>query len=52
VGAAAAMLWPPPTNRTASCLNSSVWRALVVFVKTARDLAGALRGQVKQDGDV
>ena len=32
VRAAAAMLWPASTNRTASRLNSSVYRALVVFV--------------------
>src|SRR5665213_508784 len=33
VRAAAAMLWPPSTRRTPSCLNSSVYRALgVVFV--------------------
>jgi hypothetical protein len=50
--ASAAMLWPPSTNRTASCLNPSVKRALVVFIKTARDLTGAVRGQVEQDGDV
>ena len=34
--AVAAMLWPPSTRRTASCLNSCVYRALgVVFVITA-----------------
>src|ERR1019366_8989964 len=30
--AAAAMLWPDSTSRTASCLNSSVYRARVTFV--------------------
>src|SRR5271170_4639048 len=29
---AAAMLWPDSTSRTASCLNSSVYRARVAFV--------------------
>src|SRR5206468_7372961 len=29
---AAAMLWPDPTSRTASCLNSSVYRARVALV--------------------
>jgi len=29
---AAAMLWPDPTSRTASCLNSSVYRARVALI--------------------
>src|SRR5271167_3189330 len=29
---AAAMLWPDSTSRTASCLNSSVYRARVAFI--------------------
>src|SRR5450631_3083961 len=32
VRAAAAMLWPDSTSRTASCLNSSVYRARVAFI--------------------